>query len=95
MKKDRRILHWLTEDPELPGEAFPGESLLELAADCRILIENHGGVTQYSRSCIAVKVRFGQLLVCGCELELAKMTRQQLVITDRIGSITLSRRDRP
>lgn len=93
MKKDRSILQWLTEDPELPGESFPGQSLLELVGDRRVLIENHCGVTQYSRSRIGVKVRFGVLLVCGCDLELARMTRDQLVITGRIGSITLMRRD--
>ena len=93
MHKDRRILQWLTENPELPGERIPGQSLLELAADRRVLIENHGGVTQYSRSRIGIKVRFGQILVCGCNLELARMTKEQLVITGRIESITLTRRD--
>ena len=90
MKQD--LLSRFTEDLELPGEILPGQSLVELAGDSRVLIENHRGVTEYSRCRIGATVSFGRVLVCGENLELARMTQRQLVITGRVEGVTLVRR---
>ena len=68
MKQD--LLSRLTEDLELPGEILPGQSLVELVGDSRVL-------------------------VCGENLDLARMTQRQLVITGRVEGVTLMRRGRP
>lgn len=93
MKQD--LLSRLTEDLELPGEILPGQSLVELVGDSRVLIENHQGVTEYSRCRIGAIVSFGRVLVCGENLELARMTQRQLVITGRVEGVTLMRRGKP
>lgn len=93
MKQD--LLSRLTEDLELPGEILPGQSLVELVGDSRVLVENHQGVTEYSRYRIGATVSFGRVLVCGENLELARMTQRQLVITGRVEGVTLMRRGRP
>lgn len=93
MKQD--LLSRLTEDLELPGEILPGQSLVELAGDRRVLIENHQGITEYSRCRIGATVSFGRVLVCGEDLELARMTQRQLVITGRVEGVTLVRRRKP
>lgn len=82
----------LTDGLDLPSEPIPGQPLVELTGERRVLIENHGGVTQYGREKICVKVKFGQVSVQGCGLELARMTKEQLIISGRIDSITLIRR---
>lgn len=92
MKQRRVILERFAEYADLQGEALPGQPLLELYGDRRVLIEHHGGVTEYGRDKIQVKVRYGQLCICGSCLELARMTSEQLVITGRIDSVTLIRR---
>ena len=76
---------------DLPGEPVPKLPLVELAGERRVLVENHNGVTEYGKEEIRVKVAYGQLCICGMDLELAKMTREQLVIIGRIDSITLLR----
>ena len=92
MDRRSRILERLAKSADLPGEPIPGQSVVELAEDCRVLIENHNGVTEYGREKICVRVRFGSVEVCGCGLELARMTKDQLVITGRIHGIALHRR---
>ena len=77
---------------DLPGEPLPGQSLLELTGDRQVLIENHRGVTQYSRERIGVKVSYGELLVSGRCLELARMSQGQLVVSGAVDSIQLCRR---
>ena len=94
MKQKRDLLSYLTTDPELPGELLPGQSLVELAGDSRVLIENHHGVVDYSPCRIGAAVRFGRVLVCGHCLELVHMTREQLVITGKVESITLIRKEK-
>lgn len=92
MKDRRNILERLTDGMDLSGEPLPGQPIVEIAADRRVLIENHFGVTQYSRDRICVKVKFGQVAVCGCGLELTRMTKEQLIISGRIDAVTLMRR---
>ena len=84
----------LADGADLSGEPLPGVPIVEIAGECRVLIERHGGVTEYSRERISVKVRYGTVSVCGCGLELTRMTREQLVISGRIDCVQLQRRGR-
>lgn len=93
MKRDRNILQWLAEGADLAGEPLPGQSVIEISGDSRVLIENHSGVREYSRERIGIGVKFGLVTICGCGLELCRMTREQLVIRGRIDQISLSRRN--
>lgn len=95
MKERRNILQRLAEGADLPGEPFPGQPIVEIGGDSRVLIENHFGVTEYSRERIGVKVRYGVVTVCGCGLELIRMTKEQLVICGRIDVVSLQRRGKP
>lgn len=93
--KDRwSILDRIAEGADLAGEPIPGLPVVEIGGECRVLIENHFGVTQYSRERICVRVKYGQVAVCGCGLELIRMTKEQLVISGRIDGVTLIRRGR-
>ena len=84
----------LADGADLSGEPLPGMPIVEIAGECRVLIERHGGVTEYSRERISVKVRYGTVTVCGCGLELTRMTKEQLVISGRIDGVQLQRRCR-
>lgn len=91
---DRRsgIFGKLADGVDLPGEAIPGQPLVELSGDRRVLIENHRGVTEYRKDRIGIRVSYGQIAVCGSGLELVRMSKEQLVIRGRIDSITVCRR---
>lgn len=87
--------HWLqrlADGADLAQEPLPGMPVVELAGERRVLIERHGGVTEYSNQKICVKVSFGKVCICGCNLELTRMTREQLVISGRIDCVQLQRR---
>ena len=87
-----RAKHWvqkLADSADLPGELLPGMPLVEIAGQGRVLIEGHGGVSAYSREKICVQVRYGQVCITGCCLELVRMSREQLVICGKISSVQL------
>jgi len=85
--------HDLWDRLDLPGESLPGQVVVEITGENRVLIEHHCGVREYSRERIGVKVKYGMLQVCGSCLELRCMTREQLVISGKIDCIVLKRRN--
>lgn len=91
---DRRKGFWekISEQTDLPDEIFPGESVVEMVGDRRILVENHRGVTEYGCQRICIRLRCGTLIVTGCDLALSRMTKHLLVITGIVDSVCLQRR---
>lgn len=92
MKEHRNFLEHLSAAADLQDEAIPGLPLIEIVGDRRVLIEHHCGVTEYGCQQISVKVRQGLICVYGDKLELALMTREQLIISGYIESVRLVRR---
>lgn len=90
-----RTSNWIRRMADKSGldeEVLPMMPLVEIAGDSRVLIEGHKGVSEYSRNKICVKVKYGHISVCGCCLELSRMSREQLMISGRIDSVELCRR---
>lgn len=94
MKHRGNWMQRLAEEMDKAQEGMPGLPLVELCGERRVLIENHTGVRSYGSDQICVGVSYGEVAVRGCGLELARMTREQLVICGRIDSVTLIRRGR-
>ena len=92
MKEKPNLLQWVTETMALPGEPIPGQPLVEITGCNRVLIENHCGIRAYCTENITILVKFGCIEVCGCNLELTQMTKEQLIISGQIQSVTLHRR---
>ena len=82
----------LTDGMDLPGELPPGVPVLEIARDCRLLIEGHRGMTEYSRERIRVRVCYGIVCICGAGLELMHMSKDKLVISGQIDGVQIERR---
>ena len=76
-------------DSELETVPIPKLPLIEISADVRVLIENHNGIIAYDTNEICVKVSYGTVCICGSELDLARMTGEQLVITGTIECVSL------
>lgn len=93
MGRGHDLFERLTEEADLAALPLPGQPIVEIAGDRRVLIENHFGVKEYGRERITVKVKYGCICVHGCRLELMRMTKEQLVISGRIDCVTLQRRE--
>ena len=91
MERNKGLMERITNAADLPDSPIPGLPLIELAGDRRVLMENHCGVTEYGKERICVKVKFGQVCICGEELSLAKMTKSQLIVSGKIQSVELYR----
>jgi len=74
-------------------ESAPGMTLVELAGDGRVLIENHQGVTEYGENRISVRVRYGFVRVAGEGLALHCVKKHQLIICGIIHNIEIERRE--
>ena len=92
MRKGRNFLETMMEWSDLDSGSVTGQPIVEIAGECRVLIENHRGVAAYGSEKILVNVKFGCVCVCGCDLEMMRMTKEQLVICGKIHSVQLHRR---
>lgn len=72
--------------------SISGVTLVEIAGDCRVLVEQHRGVIEYDPEKICVKATYGCIVVYGSCLQLAQMTNASLVISGRIQSVSIQRR---
>lgn len=92
MGKRRTFFDQILEDASLGAEVIPGQPIVEISGEHRVLIENHQGVAAYGQNKILVNVKFGSVCICGCSLEMMHMTRERLIVTGRIDSVGLLRR---
>jgi sporulation protein YqfC len=93
MRQYGKTLQRLSDSIYQTNDAFPGMPVLEMAGDQRVLIENHMGVIEYGKERICVKVKYGVLAITGDDMELAKMTKHQLVVMGRINAVTICRKE--
>lgn len=92
MGRSYRFLERFAERAELETEPMPAQTIVEIAGDSRVLVENHEGVKAYSSEKILIGVKYGCICICGCRLTLIRMTKEQLVIRGKIDSVSLQRR---
>ena len=85
------FLERLSGAADMTDEPMPGVPLVEIAGGRRVLIEHHCGVSAYGPEQIRVRVKFGQICVCGAGLVLTRMIKGQLIISGRIDSVQLDR----
>lgn len=76
---------------ELIGESLPKRPIIELCSDCRLYVERHLGVYEYSDVEIHIGVCFGKLIIKGVSLKLASMSKENLVVTGKIQCVELIR----
>jgi sporulation protein YqfC len=90
--KGDRLWDFLTDKMDLAEETLPGQPIIEILGENRVLIENHRGVKGYSRQCIVIRVRFGDVHVSGDCLQLICMSKERLIIQGMIYQVSLKRR---
>ncbi len=91
MKHNKTIIQKIATRTDALSASLPRVPVIEIANDHRVLIENHNGVTEYGDACIRVKVCYGCVSVSGSKLELAQITKEQLVILGRIDTVSICR----
>ena len=85
----KKMLSKLSLIVNLPAEPIPGQPLIEILGQNRVIIEHHKGVIHYGDDEIRVRVHYGQIQIKGSALELMKMSKQQLVICGNIDCVQL------
>lgn len=90
MSRQGKILERAMLGMNLYGEALPGLPLVEIVGKRRVLVENHCGINCYTDSEIHINSRIGIIRVGGEELLIAKVTKEFLVITGIINTVTIN-----
>lgn len=92
MKKSGKVLEFISTNSGPLSDALPGMPLVEIIGNNRVLVENHKGVSAYCTDRILIKVAHGQICICGSCMKIAYMSRQRLVITGKVETVSLCNR---
>ena len=72
-----------------PSLLRANNSLIEVIGNRRILIENHSGVSAYTREHIRVKTCDGMICITGTDFVLECISKYQLVITGCVHCVNI------
>jgi len=93
LKKSANWVEKIRQELDKEESSLTGKTLVEILDRERVLIEHHAGVSGYSRDCICVRTDRGQTRVRGQCLEIARMSKEQLVIRGRISGVDFCGRE--
>ena len=79
----------IVDNAELMDEILPGQTVIELLGEGRVLIEGHGGILAYSDEEVRAKVSYGVVETVGCNLKLSYMDDTKLIISGKITTVHL------
>lgn len=91
MTDRKSIWRNLLDSGGLEDECVPGQSVVELLGDNRVLIENHRRIIEYELERICIGVSYGMVCIVGGNLRLRHVTSRKLLITGRIDRLELHR----
>lgn len=89
MKHKKSVVNRLIHLMELEPDIMPGLPIIELFENQRLIIENHLLVADYTTEQICVSLSYGDLHIAGKNLQIARLTKDKLVITGSIYQLTL------
>lgn len=89
MGKIKARAELLSDKIDLPADAFAGSAKLTLNGRRHLLIENHKGISKYGDKQIIIDCGNMKTRICGDELNLTAMDKNDMLITGRILSIEL------
>lgn len=87
--------HWLrsvADHAELTDGILPGQTVVEVIGEGRVLVEGHNGVLEYNDCEVSTKVGYGVVKTIGCNLKLTVLDKDKLVVTGEVHRIELLRR---
>lgn len=87
MKPAKDLIDRIVHKYDFEAEQLPGQPLVEMLGNCRVIVENHCGITGYAPHEIRIRIKHGIYLVCGTGLKITQMTGSALVITGKIESV--------
>ena len=87
MKKKNKFERML----ELPQEVYSNEPKLTITGFDEIIIENYKGIIEYEEFFVSISTYIGIVDIKGTNLNLEKMTNDDIKITGKIEGIELER----
>lgn len=87
-RKKSHLSRWV-EGTDLTQYLSTRRSLVEIADNRRVLIENHKGVILYTKEKIKIATYNGKISICGTNLKLECLTKFQLVVSGCIFGVSM------
>lgn len=91
MKIYNKVRNRLPELFNIPEMTLPGEPIIEVYGDRRVLVEGCCAVLQYAGNCIKLRNPSTIICVVGSDLHMVEISSSQTVITGKVENISICR----
>lgn len=72
---------------ELPQDIFLDLPRLTLLGNIQMLIENHKGIVEYTPLLVRIRLKQGELIICGSDLVLSHLQAEQILVEGTVSEI--------
>ena len=93
MKKDP-IGRSLAASLDMPAELISAVPKISITGDGGVLIENHRGIRGFSAEKVCVDSICGEIAICGKDLQLSLLKKDEIVVEGELDSVTFLREGR-
>lgn len=83
-KKNGTFKYRVAEAASMPKDVVLGVPIVTIIGEFEINIENYRGIIEYTDSLIRIKLKNGQLKICGERLKIVYYTNEDMMITGKI-----------
>ena len=89
MEKFRRVhgMNRINQALDMPKEIYTKDPKLTIIGFKEIIIENYKGILEYEENFVKIETHIGNVNIDGIDLNLSKMTEDNLKITGKITAI--------
>jgi len=80
----------ITTTFELPRDIMLDLPCINMTGDEELVLSNHKGITEYIKEQVRIKTAIGIVKISGMSLVIKEISRENIVITGKIGAVTFS-----
>lgn len=93
IEKYKDSIRKLVEGENVPGDPLLGAPVIELQGNRILLIERHGGITEYSDNMIRTEAKDMTIEVIGTDLVITAMSKTHIRVNGEVEKISFSKRE--
>lgn len=86
---NEKLLRKVSERLEIPGEILTQDPLIEICGTCKVSIDHHSAILEYTPQRIHIATKTGIIAIQGDDLTITLLTRVRVEIGGSIRAVVL------
>ena len=88
MGRESNFRQRLAEIFDLPQEVILDLPLISIVGNLNLKVENHRGIIKYTPELVEIKIKRGQLIIEGRQLNIEQIKKEKVVVVGKIDNLS-------